>query len=96
MARPGLFRAWLVTSNHDSEVLADRQVRTEENVAATALYLKRLRAAGLAPTKAPEFSAYAIVALIGAAAREAAIERSFSEQKLAGILSVILELAGLA
>jgi AcrR family transcriptional regulator len=96
LARPGLFRAWLVTSNHDSAVLADRQRRTEENVTATASYLERLHATGLAPVEAPEFAAYAIVALIGAAAREAAIERTFSEQKLAGILSVVLDLAGVA
>jgi AcrR family transcriptional regulator len=94
-ARPGLFRAWHVTSNHDAEVLADRQRRTEENVAATAAYLGRVRTAGLADA-APEFAAYAIVALIGAAAREAAIDREISEAKLGGILSDVLDLAGLA
>jgi len=96
LARPGLFRAWLVTSNHDSAVLADRQRRTEENVAAAASYLERIHGAGIAPKEAPEFAAYAIVALIGAAAREAAIDRAFSDAKLSGILSVVLDLAGLA
>jgi AcrR family transcriptional regulator len=95
LARPGLFRAWQVTSNHDSTVVAERQRRTAEDVTAIAAYVERLRAAGLAPDSGPEFAAYAIVALVGAAAREAAIDRSFSAQKLDGILSVVLDLAGL-
>ena len=95
LARPGLFRAWLVTSNHDSTVVAERQRRTEANVTAMAAYVDRLRAAGLAPANGPEFAAYAIVALVGAAEREAALDRAFSAQKLDGILSVVLDLAGL-
>lgn len=96
LARPGLFRAWLVTSNHDAAVVAARQQRTEENVAAMTAYLDRLRTARAAVGKSMEFAAYAIVALVDAAAREAAIEQAFSEQKLAGILSVVLDLAGLS
>jgi AcrR family transcriptional regulator len=96
LARPGLFRAWLVTSNHDAAVVAERQRRTSENVASMSAYLERLRGAHIAVGSNPEFAAYAIVALMVAAAREAAIERAFSEEKFAGILSVVLDLAGLA
>jgi AcrR family transcriptional regulator len=93
--RAGLFRAWLVTSNHDAAVVAERQRQSDENVATLAGYLERLRAAGLASTEMPQFSAYAIVALLAAAAREAALERSFSPAKMRGIETVVLELAGL-
>jgi AcrR family transcriptional regulator len=94
LARPGLSRAWHVTSNHDSAVVAERQRRFEANVDHMAQYLERLQAAGRAkPT--PAFAAYAIIALVGAAAREAAIDNAFSEAKHAGIISVVTDLAGL-
>ncbi len=94
LARPGLFRAWLVTSNHDSAVVAARQKRNDEVVERIGAYLERLRAAGVA-TRHASFSGYAIVALVGAAAREAAIDMTFSEAKYDGIISVVLELVGL-
>jgi AcrR family transcriptional regulator len=94
LARPGLFRAWHVTSNHDWPVVAERQRRFEANVEHMAGYLERLRAAGIAKTT-PAFSAYAIMALVGAAAREAAIDKAFSEDKHMGIISVVIDLAGL-
>jgi AcrR family transcriptional regulator len=94
LARPGLFRAWHVTSNHDSAVVAERQKRFEANVELMGKYLDRLQAAGTAKAT-PPFAAYAMMALIGAAAREAAIEQSFSDAKYAGIISVVTDLAGL-
>ncbi len=94
LARPGLFRAWHVTSNHDWPVVAERQRRFEANVEHMDGYLERLRAAGIAKTT-PAFSAYAIMALVGAAAREAAIDKAFSEDKHMGIISVVIDLAGL-
>lgn len=94
LLRPGLFRAWHVTSNHDREVVAERQRRFEANVEHMARYLERLHAAGMAKSTAP-FSAYAIIALVGAAAREAAIDKTFSEAKHEGIISVVIDLAGL-
>jgi AcrR family transcriptional regulator len=93
LARPGLFRSWLVTSNHDSAVVAERQKRTEVVVERVSRYLDRLREAGIA-TQQQSFSGYAIVVLVAAAAREAAIDMSFSEAKYAGIISVVLDLAG--
>jgi AcrR family transcriptional regulator len=94
LARPGLSRAWHVTSNHDSAVVAERQRRFDANVDHMAQYLERLHAAGTAkPT--PAFSAYAIMALVDAAAREAAIDNAFSEAKYAGIISVVTDLSGL-
>ena len=42
----------------------------------------------------PAFAAYAIIALVGAAAREAAIDKAFSEAKHEGIISVVTDLAG--
>jgi AcrR family transcriptional regulator len=94
LLRPGLFRAWHVTSNHDREVVAERQRRFEANVDHMAAYLARLRAAGVAKNT-PPFAAYAIIALVGAAAREAAIDKAFSEAKHEGIISVVTDLAGL-
>ncbi len=94
IARPGLARAWLVTSNHDSAVVSERQKRSDDIVERASRYLDRLREAGVATRQQP-FSGYAIVALVGAAAREAAIEMTFSEAKFNGIISVVLELAGL-
>jgi AcrR family transcriptional regulator len=94
LARPGLFRAWHVTSNNDVAVVAERQRRFEANVEQMSRYLERLQASGTAkPT--PAFSAYAMIALVGAAAREAAIDSAFSEAKHLGIISVVLDLAGL-
>lgn len=94
LARPGLFRAWLVTSNHDSAVVAERQKRSEANVDRMTRYLQALQASGVA-TPVQSFSGYAIVALVGAAAREAALENAFSDAKYDGIISVVLDLAGL-
>lgn len=94
LQRPGLFRAWHVTSNHDWAVVAERQKRFESNVEHLAAYLQRLRDASIAKTT-PAFSAYAMLALVGAAAREAAIDKAFSEAKHMGIISVVTDLAGL-
>ena len=94
LLRPGLFRAWHVTSNHDREVVAERQRRFETNVEHMARHLERLQAAGKAKST-PQFAAYAIIALVGAAAREAAIDKAFSEAKHEGIISVVIDLAGL-
>jgi len=94
LARPGLFRAWLVTSNHDTAVVAERQKRYDAIVERMGRYLERLHRAGVAANQ-QSFSGYAIVALISAAAREAAIDHAFSEAKYDGIISVILDLAGL-
>lgn len=94
LARPGLFRAWHVTSNHDWPVVAERQRRFEANVEHMAAYLHRLTESGIAKST-PAFSAYAIMALVGAAAREAAIDKAFSEDKHMGIISVVTDLAGL-
>ena len=94
LQRPGLFRAWHVTSNHDWAVVAERQKRFERNVDHMAAYLQRLQDASIAKTT-PAFSAYAMMALVGAAAREAAIDKAFSEAKHMGIISVVTDLAGL-
>lgn len=94
LGRPGLFRAWHVTSNNDVAVVAERQRRFEANVKHMSRYLERLQTAGVAK-QTPAFSAYAIIALVGAAAREAAIDNAFSEDKHLGIISVVIDLAGL-
>ncbi len=94
LARPGLFRAWLVTSNHDAAVVAERQQHVDARVERLARYLARLRERRIAGSS-QSFSAYAIIALVGAAAREAAIDRVFSDAKYDGIISVVLDLAGL-
>jgi AcrR family transcriptional regulator len=94
LSRPGLFRAWHVTSNHDWAVVAERQRLFEANVEHMARHLQRLQAAGKAKST-PAFAAYAIIALVGAATREAAIDKTFSEAKHVGIISVVTDLAGL-
>ena len=94
LSRPGLFRAWHVTSNNDVAVVAERQRRFEDNVEHMSHYLDQLQGAGIAK-RTPAFSAYAIIALVGAAAREAAIDKAFSEDKHLGIISVVTDLAGL-
>ena len=48
LLRPGLFRAWHVTSNHDWAVVAERQRRFEASVEHMSSYLERLRDAGTA------------------------------------------------
>jgi AcrR family transcriptional regulator len=94
LTRPGLFRAWHVTSNHDWAVVAERQRRFEANVEHMSHYIERLHTAG-ASKSTPAFAAYAIIALVGAATREAAIDKAFSEAKHEGIISVVTDLAGL-
>lgn len=94
LVRPGLFRAWHVTSNHDWAVVAERQRRFDANVEQMARYLGRLHASGVAKST-PAFAAYAIIALVGAATREAAIDKTFSEAKHEGVISVVTDLAGL-
>jgi AcrR family transcriptional regulator len=94
--RPGLFRAWLVTSNNDWAVVAERQRRTDIMVERIGRYLERMSRAGLSTSAVQPFSAYAIIALADAAAREAAIDKAFSEAKHQGIISVVLDLAGIA
>lgn len=94
-ARPGLVRAWHVASNQDAAVVAERQQRFDATVDSFAAYIERLNAAKLARVAAPRFNAYALVALSIAVVRECAVDRSFNEQKLAGILDVIIDLVGL-
>ena len=97
IARPGLFRAWLVTSNHDSAVVAERQRCFDARVRRMATYIARLQATGVAKgTSNPDFAAYAIIALVISAAREAALDRAFSEDKYTGVLGIVHDLAGLA
>ena len=50
--------------------------------------------AKLAVVTSPQFSAYALVALITAVVRECAIEKTFNEHKLAGIAEVVTDLMG--
>ncbi|GAC1402421.1 MAG: hypothetical protein NVSMB64_02250 [Candidatus Velthaea sp.] len=94
-ARPGLLRAWHVASNQDAAVVAERQLRFDAMVDNFTDYIERLRGAGLAKVSAPPFNAYALVALITAVVRECAVDRTFTDVKLAGILEVIIDLAGL-
>lgn len=94
-ARPGLLRAWHVASNQDAAVVAERQLRSDEMVETFAAYIGKLNAAGLTRVSAPSFNAYALNALIIAVVRECAVERTFNEVKLAGIIDVVVDLAGL-
>ncbi|MFN2460732.1 MAG: TetR/AcrR family transcriptional regulator [Candidatus Velthaea sp.] len=94
-SRPGLLRAWYVASNQDAAVVAERQSRFDAMVDCFAGYIEKLNAAGLAAVCAPRFNAYALVALITAVVRECAVERTFTDAKLDGILDVVVDLAGL-
>jgi len=93
--QPGLLRAWHVASNQDAAVVTERQARFDAMVDGFTEYIDRLAAAGIAKASAPRFNAYALVALINAVVRECAVERTFTDVKLAGIIEVIVDLFGL-
>lgn len=95
-AKPGLDRAWHIASNVDAAIVAERQSRFDRNVESFVQYISRLHAAGLSNVSSAQFNAYALVALITAVRRECAVEKTFSEEKLAGIIEVVTELLGLS
>jgi AcrR family transcriptional regulator len=92
----GLVRAWHVYSNADEAVLRARQESVENAVAAVASYLEGMRAAGLVTVGAPRFAAYALVALVIALGREAALEGALPDTKIAGLTQVAFDLCGLS
>jgi AcrR family transcriptional regulator len=93
-AKPGLVRAWHIASNVDAAVVAERQARFDRDVESFVAYMKRLKDAGLGEVSSPQFNAYALVALITAVVRECAVEKTFNEDKLAGIVEVVTDLMG--
>ena len=94
--RRGLVRAWHVYSNADDVVLKARRDAMDHAVATIASYLDALRAADVASPSQPRFAAYALVALVVALGREAALEGALPDHKVAGLSDLAWELAGLA
>ena len=96
LGQRGLVRAWHVYSNADDVVLAARREAMDRAVATIAAYLEALRAAGVAAPSQPQFAAYALVALVVAVGRDAALEGALPEHKIAGLSELAWDLAGLA
>jgi AcrR family transcriptional regulator len=94
-SRPGVTRAWFVASNQDPVIVVERQRRFDATVEQFTAYITRLNEAGLAAVAAPRFNAYALVALASAVVRECAVERTFTDEKLAGIADVLIDMCGL-
>lgn len=92
----GLVRAWHVYSNADDVVLEARRDAMDNAVGTLAAYLDALGVAGVAKPSQPRFAAYALVALVVALGRDAALEGALPEHKVAGLSELAWELAGLA
>jgi AcrR family transcriptional regulator len=94
--RRGVVRAWHVYSNADEVVLNARRNAVDAAVDRVAAYLDALRAAGVVSISSSRFAAYALVALIVALGRDAAVEESIAGAKVEGLVSLAWELCGLS
>lgn len=96
LSRRGLVRAWHVYSNADDVVVEARREAMDRAVGTVASYLEALRSAGVAEPAQPQVAAYALVALVVALGRDAALEGSLPDHKIAGLSELAWDLAGLA
>lgn len=95
-AHPGLLRAWHVASNADATIVIARQQDFDALTDVFATYIAKLNAAKITNSTNASFSAYALVALMTAVVRECAVERTFTPEKLVGIVDVVIDLVGLS
>lgn len=93
-AHPGVLRAWHVASNADATIVASRQQNFDALTQTFAGYIEKLNAAKITRVASPSFSAYALVALMTAVVRECAVERTFTPEKLTGVIDVVTDLVG--
>jgi AcrR family transcriptional regulator len=92
----GVVRAWHVYSNADEAVLKARRDAVDAAVARVASYLDGLRAAGISSLASSEFAAYALVALVVALGRDAALEEHFGDGKVDGLVALAWDLCGVS
>ena len=90
----GVVRAWHVYSNSDEAVVKARREAVDAAVERVAGYLEALRNAGVTTISSTRFAAYALVALVIALGRDAAIEENVAAGKVEGLVSLAWELCG--
>jgi AcrR family transcriptional regulator len=91
----GVVRAWHVYSNSDEAVVKSRREAVDAAVDRVGAYLEALRDARVTALSSTRFAAYALVALVIALGRDAAIEESVPAAKVEGLVSLAWELCGL-
>jgi len=96
LAKPGLVRTWHIASNQDAAVIAERRVRVDSAIDGFTAYIEDMNAAGMTTVPAPRYRAYALVALITEFVRECALERTYADGKIAGVMEIAFGLLGLA
>ncbi|MEA2784448.1 MAG: hypothetical protein QOF71_552 [Candidatus Eremiobacteraeota bacterium] len=92
----GVVRAWHVYSNADEAVVRARSAAVDAAVDRVTAYLDVLRGANVSGISSPRFAAYALVALVVALGRDAALEDDIRESDVAGLITLAHELCGLA
>jgi AcrR family transcriptional regulator len=92
----GVVRAWHVYSNSDEAVVAARRTAVDATVDRIGAYLDALRERGITAISSSRFAAYALVALVVALGRDAALEENVAEAKLEGLIALAWELCGLS
>jgi AcrR family transcriptional regulator len=95
LAHRGLVRAWYVFSNADETVAKARSQAVDAAVDLVARYLDALSTARIATIGSSRFAAYALVAIVVALARDAAIEGAISDPTLDGLVGLAIDLCGL-
>ncbi|HEY0380671.1 MAG TPA: TetR/AcrR family transcriptional regulator [Candidatus Elarobacter sp.] len=91
----GVVRAWHVYSNADEVVVRARSDAVDAAVDRVAAYLEGLREAGVSIISSTRFAAYALVAIVVALGRDAALEGNLAEADVAGLVTLAYELCGL-
>jgi len=92
----GVVRAWHVYSNADEAVVNARREAVDAAVDRVAAYLEALRERRVVAISSPRFAAYALVALVVALCRDAALEENVAAAKVEGLVSLAWELCGLS
>ena len=92
----GVVRAWHVYSNADEAVVKARREAVDAAVDRVAAYLDALREQRVTAISSSRFAAYALVALVVALGRDAALEENLAGAKIEGLVSLAWELCGLS
>jgi AcrR family transcriptional regulator len=92
----GVVRAWHVYSNADEAVVKARREAVDAAVDRVAAYLEALREQRVTAISSSRFAAYALVALVVALGRDAALEDNLAAGKIEGLVSLAWELCGLS
>jgi AcrR family transcriptional regulator len=92
----GVVRAWHVYSNADEAVVNARRQAVDAAVDGVTAYLEALREERVTALSSSRFAAYALVALVVALGRDAALEDSVAPAKVDGLVTLAWELCGLS